>query len=81
MSNEREIIAAEYDYTGMPCSGIRLKLTEIIKRIKVGQIIKFTTDVPDAITSVIKWCHLHEQELFLSELKGNISIIYLKRKQ
>ncbi|HUT82557.1 MAG TPA: sulfurtransferase TusA family protein [Candidatus Bathyarchaeia archaeon] len=79
MSNEKEVIAEEHDFIGLPCSEIRLELNPIIKRMKIGQILKFTTDVPDAITSVMKWCRMHQQELFLSELKGNISTIYIKR--
>ncbi len=79
MSDEKEVLVAEYDYTGMPCSEIRLLLTDMIKQIKIGQIIKFTTDEPDAIIYAKKWCRMHKQELFLSEEKGTLSTIYIKR--
>ncbi|MHA1211341.1 MAG: sulfurtransferase TusA family protein [Candidatus Heimdallarchaeota archaeon] len=79
MSDEKEIIRSNLDYTGMLCSQIRLELRDAVSKVAIGEIVRFKTDAPDALMKVEKWCRLNKQELFLSDTVDGLFVLYIKR--
>ena len=73
-------IALVLDKKGIKCSSIRLDLRIKINEIEIGEIIKLVTDEPDSLKSIPKWCEINEQDLFLSDTRGNEFIFYIRRK-
>jgi len=79
MTNEKAVIAKEFDFTGWECYQINLTLKVEIKKIPLGSILKFITDAPKANEKIYKWCRNNQQELFLSDFKNGKYHYYIKR--
>lgn len=79
MSEPKEKIALEIDYTGKMCFEINFDLRIRIKDIKIGEILKFCTDNPEIDSQISKWCNLNNHELFFSNFENGLYVYYIKR--
>lgn len=78
--NSSEKIALVLSKKGYECASIRLDLRININEINIGEILKLVSDDPETILSIPKWCEINEQELFLSDIKDDEYVFYIRRK-
>ncbi|NHJ84835.1 MAG: sulfurtransferase TusA family protein [Asgard group archaeon] len=77
--NNYEKIAIKLDMTGKQCFEIRVELLASIEKIPPGSLLEIITDNPLSEINVPKWCRVHGEELFLSDIKEGKYIYYIKK--
>jgi len=78
--NEDINVAKELDLKGMPCPMPVVKVSQGIKEVEVGEVIKALSTDPGALTDFPAWARTSGNEILKTDQDGNVITFYIKRK-
>jgi len=78
MSEEIKV-AKEMDLKGMPCPMPVVKVSQGIKEIEVGEVLKAVSTDPGSLTDFPAWARTSGNEILQSDQEGKEITFYIKR--
>ncbi len=72
-------VAKEMDLKGMPCPMPVVKVSQGIKEVEVGEVIKALSTDPGALADFPAWARTSGNEILKTDQDGNVITFYIKR--
>lgn len=67
------------DLKGMPCPMPIVKVSQGIKEVELGEVIKAMSTDPGALTDFPAWARTSGNEILKTDQDGNVITFYIKR--
>ncbi len=78
MSEEIKV-AKEMDLKGMPCPMPVVKVSQGIKEVEVGEVLKALSTDPGSLADFPAWARTSGNEILKTDQDGNVITFYIKR--
>ena len=72
-------VTKEFDLKGMPCPMPIVKVSQGIKEVELGEVIKAMSTDPGALTDFPAWARTSGNEILKTDQDGNVITFYIKR--
>lgn len=77
--SEEITVAKEMDLKGMPCPMPVVKVSQGIKEVEVGEVLKAVSSDPGSLADFPAWARTSGNEILKTDQDGNLITFYIKR--